>query len=93
MTNTFCHEVIGNHELDLSDVWVEECDPENEHGDICTGIFDVQESGNVFLIGLRLEDGGDKPEYLNREWTLTCLGAEAVLRVERVVEADMAEAA
>ena len=88
MTNTVCHEVTGNYEEDLSDVWMQECDPENEHGEICIGIFDVQESGNVFLIGLRLEDRGTTPAYFNREWAINCLGDDTVLRVERCIEKD-----
>lgn len=68
----------------LSDVWMEETDPDNWWGEFCSGFF-TEEDGFFTLVGLNVEDG-KSDDYLNREQAIKVLGYETVCRVERVME-------
>ncbi|WP_420003219.1 hypothetical protein [Arenibacterium sp. LLYu02] len=76
----------ADYELDLTDNWVAEVDPENEYGETCAGLFDViEESGTNTLIGLRLEDGNDTL-FCDRAYAIQMLGGSEVHRVELGLE-------
>lgn len=75
---------------DISDVWREETDPENEEGQTCEAFFDDETSGygsHCALIAIRVTGGmGDDLWAVNlpRDMAVKLLGAAAVERIERL---------
>ena len=75
-------KIAADHVADLSDMWMEETDPENERGEVCTGLFDVSLDGEtVTLVGLIVEDENGE-SLRNREFALVALGADRVTALE-----------
>ncbi|MHA7852222.1 hypothetical protein [Roseovarius sp.] len=79
--------------VDVSDVWQEQTDPNNERGEVCEAIFErvdvpcIDERHRCFdadgftLIGIAITDECGTV-YRDRAWALKMLGADAVWRVE-----------
>ncbi len=72
---------------DISDLWQQETDPENEFGESCTAYFDKYEDRNqgifVFAItGIGVEDNGGTRFY-DRERAIDLLGLEAIWLAEK----------
>jgi|GEM_PF-1923971 hypothetical protein len=70
---------------DLTDVWMEETDPQNERGEACEAYFTHDGRGDAFtaatLIGARI-DTGHRAYELGRDEVLAMVGADEVARVE-----------
>ncbi len=75
-------EIKASCELDLTDVWQEETDPENEFGEVVVGLFDT--SGT--LIGLRMEDDAFGQLYCHREYAGEMIGFARILELEIALE-------
>lgn len=76
---------------DLTDNWIEETDPENIEGDVCTGYFD-QDDDLMTLKGLMVESGSLTTFY-DREHAIKFLSYETVCRIEDVVSETARDAA
>lgn len=78
---------------DITDVWLEETDPENELGEICEAGFDDDARGypcRCSLVGIRVtRDGWSIP--LPREIAVRLLGPMTVTRLERLRAARLDE--
>ncbi|MDP5216721.1 hypothetical protein Q5Y75_05780 [Ruegeria sp. 2205SS24-7] len=84
---------ICDRKVDMSDVWIEEMDPEGERGEEVTAFMDsadliasndrhedVHVTG-MKLVGICISDGST-PVYRDREWCVNKLGVDVVWRVE-----------
>lgn len=75
---------------DISDVWTEETDPENERGECCEAFFDDEVSGygcHSALIAIRVTGGlGDDMWSVNlpRDMAMKLLNPMTVTRLERL---------
>jgi len=79
--------------IDVSDVWMEQTDPDNERGEVCEALFErvdlrcIDELSHCFdadgmnLIGIAVTDECGTI-YRNREWAIKMLGVDAIWRVE-----------
>lgn len=82
---------------DISDVWSEENDPENERGETCEAFFDDEVSGHgchCALIAIRVAGGfGDDLWSLNlpRDIAMKLLNPMTVTRLERLRADRLAE--
>ena len=70
-------------ETDISDVWVDEVDPQNEVGAEVTAFFAKDGFGSFELSGIRVNED-DVPLFYDREHSIKFLGMDAVWRVESV---------
>lgn len=68
-------------EVDVTDIWVEECDPENENGEEVIAYLSTNTSGFITVDGISLDDGVTKI-YRSREWTEKMIGFDAINRIE-----------
>lgn len=72
---------------DISDVWMEETDPENERGELCEAFFDDEVSGygcHCALVAIRISGiDGDKELTLPRDLAMVLLNPMTVTRIER----------
>jgi hypothetical protein len=70
--------------IDITDIWQEVMDPENERGEVCMAYLHRDrpgdESERFELRGISISDG--TPIYWNREKTLFVLGYDEVCRAE-----------
>ena len=73
-------------DVDLSDVWMEEMDPSNEFGEICTGYFSQDRHDRT--CALRLEGIGvedlDGTRFYDRNWLLRAFGESRVWHLEQL---------
>jgi hypothetical protein len=79
--------------VDVSDIWMEHTDPENERGEICEALFTSAsvpcyaaregcfDMPGFELVGIAVRDEGGAI-YRDREWAMKMLGADAVWRIE-----------
>lgn len=76
-------DAVAAFELDMTDDWEGETDPECERGEGCVGLF--SETGR--LLGIEITSGGYGSkivtEYKPRAFALSALGMDAVRRCER----------
>lgn len=71
-------------DVDLSDVWMEEMDPENEMGEACTGFYSHDRRDDTLrLEGVAVEDCGGFRFY-DREWLLRAFGEIRVWQLEQM---------
>lgn len=87
--------VAADRMTDLSDVWVEECDPENEQGALVTGFYtarivdawndrhEATEATTFDLDGIAVETT-DGTAYHPREALTRLWGMDTIWRIERV---------
>lgn len=68
-------------EVDVTDIWVEECDPENENGEEVIAYLSTNTSGFITVDGISIDDGVTKI-YRSREWTEKMIGFDAINRIE-----------
>lgn len=74
---------------DISDLWTEETDPENERGEICEAFFDDEVSGigcHCALVAIRVTGGLGDDQWsisLPRDIAMKLLNPMAVTRLER----------
>lgn len=72
---------------DISDVWQEETDAENERGELCTAYFDDWTSGHgcrSALVAIRVSGiDGNKDLILPRDLAMVLLNPMTVTRIER----------
>ncbi len=80
--------ILGDHTLDLTDMWREATDPGAEYGEECNGIFAEDDFGFVTLVGLCIWDGAVR--HYDRERAIRFLGWEAVISAERELEDRLA---
>ena len=73
------------HIEEISDTFIEECDPENELGAICIAYFERNKYGHLLIAGVSVEDDQGRA-YLGRDWCETCIGFEAINRNEDIAE-------
>ena len=79
--------VNADRVVDISDIWVEECDPENEDG-YGVDAYLHDEDGELVLRGISVEDT-NVTLYHDVAWCRNVLGTDAVWRIEA---AEMASA-
>ena len=77
---TYAFDYHGDFTLDMTDIWIEQTDPENMNNEVCTGVFTETVSGPI-LSGIIVEDAG-QAVYYPRERAINFLGWDAVCRVE-----------
>jgi hypothetical protein len=73
------------HEADLSDNWVDECDPDSEQGANVVGFFRLDNNEGYIearLEGISVERMGLPMAYFDRAATLMLFGKEAVDRID-----------
>ena len=92
--------VYTDRQTDLSDVWVEECDPQNEQGALVTGFYTARavpaldkrhnacEVTTFDLDGIAVETP-DGTTYYDRAWLVQAWGMDAIWRVESVEMEDL----
>lgn len=80
-------------ECDLCDVWNEYADPENEFGDICVGLFQIDREGDYVhhatLSGVRVSYGRDPEAEFDRALVLRLMGGERVSALEEMQADDL----
>lgn len=84
---------------DITDVWIEETDPENERGECCEAHFDDDCHGigcRCALVALTVAfcvGGTDVQTVLTRDMAIAMLGPVAVTRIEQIRARELEEAA
>lgn len=79
---------------DITDVWVEETDPEHEHGEICVAHYDDNTRGygcRCALVALTVTLGDGGYTCLTRHMAMMTLGPVAITRLERLRAARLEE--
>lgn len=69
--------------VDISDIWVEEVDPENEHGTFVEAHLSTNPSGFIALDGISITEGSTTI-HAGREWAEKMIGHEAIDRIEAI---------
>lgn len=84
---------------DITDVWIEETDPENERGECCEAHFIDTCRGTgcrcalVAVTVIFRVDGRDVQTCLPRDMAIAQLGPVAVTRIEQIRARELEEAA
>jgi len=82
---------IADREVDITDIWAEATDPENERDETCTAYLHEDISDRMTwgcdiqitftLRGISIEDRG-LTIFRDREWALKILGPAAIWKIE-----------
>lgn len=72
---------FAQREADITDVWLEQVDPENETGVSVTAFLSADSDGDLQLNGVAVEDIGVTLFY-GREYLREQLGMDAIWRIE-----------
>lgn len=78
----------SGRKVDVSDLWMEQVDPQNERGENCTAHIewvDGPEPGGdlvAYFHGIEIEDATGTI-YRGRDWCVTSFGADWVWNIER----------
>lgn len=77
----------AQHEIDLSDIWIECMDPENERNEVCTGHFRDTDFDRRIL-GVVIEHEHGFTSTYDRDELIALWGEFTVARVERACTPD-----
>ncbi len=76
--------VVCDRELDITDIWLEETDPENERGETATAFLKANKHDDgMEIAGIAIEEPEGDKTYREREAASRLIGWDAVYRIEQ----------
>ncbi len=76
--------VVCDRELDITDVWLEETDPENERGESATAFLKANKyDDGMEVAGIAIEEPEGDKTYREREAASRLIGWDAIYRIEQ----------
>lgn len=78
---------IATIEIDVTDTWVEQTDPENQFGEEAQAYLSFDNVMGAELQAVSTDDG-DGWSRMNRDVAIQCMGSTAIRRIETGVNAD-----
>lgn len=69
--------------IDITDIWLEETDPENERGETATAFLKASKyDDGMEVVGIAIEEPEGDKTYRDREATSRLIGWSAIYRIE-----------
>lgn len=84
-TQTIAPEwTVCDRKVDITDIWLEETDPENERGEEATAYLKSSKyDDGMEVVGVSIREPEGDRSYWPRRWAENVMGWDAVLRIEQ----------
>jgi hypothetical protein len=75
---------VCDREIDITDVWLEETDPENARGEEATAYLKANKyNDGLEVVGVSIKEPEGDCSYWPRRWAENVMGWDAILRIEQ----------